>query len=182
MARVEKKAIVRELAEGIEKSQSMILTGAKGVNVKEIMELRNQVRSVAGRYCVVKNSLARIAVEEKGLNDLLPYIQETTGLTFISGEAVPVAKVLVNFSKGKDNFIIKGGVYESQMLDSKDIFRLAALPGRKVLLNNLLYTMHSPLIGLINVLQGSLRELIGTLSAIIERGEPNALHGREGEK
>ncbi len=140
----EKKAVVAEVSEQVSKAQSIILAEYRGLQVGEITKLRAEARKSGIYLRVLKNTLVRRAVDGTPFSDLA---SEMVGpLVFgISADPVAAAKVLNDFAKANDKFVIKGGALPNQVMDAKGIQALATLPSREELLSKLLGTMQAPI-------------------------------------
>ena len=167
MAKIElKQPVVQEIKGKLEASKGAVLTDYRGLNVAEVTELRNKLREVGVEYKVVKNTLARIAANEIGIEGLDGYLEGPTAIAYGIEDAVAPAKVLSEFAKAHVNLEIKAGILEGKVIDLNGVKALADLPSREVLLAKLLGSMQSPLYGMANVLQGNLRNLVYVLDAV----------------
>ncbi len=167
MKREEKQQLVNELHEKFSTATVAILTEFNGLSVSEMTELRQKLRGVKGELCVVKNTLARRAVEGTSMAATQDAFQGPIAVTFGYADPVAPAKILKEFvDKRTEKIKIKIGVVEGQVLDSKDLKRVASLPKKEVLIADLIGRMQSPISGLVGGLQGILRKFVYTLSAI----------------
>lgn len=166
MARPEKVAIVEELAEKLQKSQGVVLTDYRGLDVQTMTELRSKLRAAGVEYKVVKNTLTRLAVRKAGFE---PFDEVLTGPTAIAlgyDDPVTAAKILIDFAKTHEDLEIKGGVLNGVFISVDEVNRLAKLPSRPELLAKLVSTMQGPIYSLVSVLQGTLRNLVYVLDAV----------------
>ena len=136
MARPDKAAKVEELVDKFNNSAAAVLTEYRGLTVKDLQDLR---RSFGGdaTYAVAKNTLARIAAKEAGLEGLEESLTGPTAIAFITGDVAAVTKGLKNFAKDNPSLAIKGGVMDGNILDAKAVLKLADLESREVLLAKL---------------------------------------------
>jgi large subunit ribosomal protein L10 len=133
MARPDKVAAVAELVEQFGGSTAAILTEYRGLTVAQLKELRNLLRDNA-TYAVVKNTLAKIAVREAGIEGVDEALQGPTAIAFVTGDPVLVAKQLRDFAKANHNLVLKGGVLEGSALKSDEVVKLADMDSREVTL------------------------------------------------
>src|SRR5687768_14042919 len=117
MARPEKAQAVAEITERFNDSDAALLTEYRGLHVGEIAELRGALREAHTEYKVLKNTLARIAVREVGLEELVEMLEGPTAVAFVKGDAVEAAKALDDASKKFPVLVIKGGVVEGKIID-----------------------------------------------------------------
>ena len=94
MARPEKEAAVRELSERFNAASAALLTEYRGLSVGDMSAVRSTLRAAGADYKVSKNTLARIAVRELGLEGLVDQLLGPTAIAFVSGDAVETAKAL----------------------------------------------------------------------------------------
>jgi large subunit ribosomal protein L10 len=144
MARADKQAAVTEIADEFSASVGAVLTEYRGLTVKELKDLRRSLGANAD-YAVVKNTLAKIAAKNVGIEGFDDLLTGPTAVAFIKGDVVEAAKGLRDFAKANPNLVIKGGVYEGKLLDAKEVARLADLESREVLLAKLAGAMTASL-------------------------------------
>jgi large subunit ribosomal protein L10 len=145
MARPEKAAVVEEIRSKLSDSDAAVLTEYRGLTVPELAELRGALRPAGAEYKVFKNTLARRAVEEAGLSELVPLLLGPTAIAFVKGDAVTAAKALRDFGRSNDALVIKGGLLGPRVLTKADIEALAEIQPRDVLLARLAGGFQAPL-------------------------------------
>jgi len=142
-----KKAAVEEIVAGIANAQTMVVAEYRGISVASMTELRANARKEGVYLRVLKNTLARRAVEGTSFAALA---EQMVGLFLGAaggGGAVAAAKVLHQFAKKDDKIIIKAGSYNGDMLDAARVGELASIPSREELLSKLLFVMQAPVSG-----------------------------------
>ena len=144
MARADKQAAVAEIADEFSASVGAVLTEYRGLTVKELKDLRRSLGANAD-YAVVKNTLAKIAAKNVGIEGFDDLLTGPTAIAFIKGDVVEAAKGLRDFAKANPNLVIKGGVYEGKSLDAAEVAKLADLESREVLLAKLAGAMTASL-------------------------------------
>ncbi|MDI3548843.1 MAG: large subunit ribosomal protein [Halanaerobiales bacterium] len=169
MARPDKEATVAELAEKLTNAKSVVVTDYMGLDVAEITELRKRLREAGVEYKVVKNTLARLAAKQAGIETITDFFVGPTAIAFGIEDAVSPAKILVDFSEDHDELEIKGGALNGEIINIDKVKSLAKIPPRDVLLAKALAGMKAPISGLVNVLQGNLRGLVQVLNQIKEQ-------------
>ena len=181
MARAEKQAAVTEIVESFNDAAGAVLTDYRGLTVKELQELRRSLGENAN-YAVVKNTLAKLAAKEAGIDGFDDLLTGPTAIAFINGDVVEAAKGLRDFAKANPALIIKGGVLDGQPLDAKEIAKLASLESREVLLGKLAGAMLASLSQAVYLLNAPLAQaarLAGALQAKAEQ-DPTILAGGAG--
>lgn len=138
-----KKAVVAEVSEQLGSAQAIVLAEYRGMPVSDLTLLRAKARASGVYFRVLKNTLVRRAVEGTPFSDLASQMvgQLVYGL---SSDPVAVAKVIHEFSKGNDKFVVKGGALPHQVLSAAEVAALASLPSREALLASLMGTMQAP--------------------------------------
>ena len=161
----QKKAVVVEVSEQVSTAQAIIVAEYRGLQVGEMTELRAQARKSGVYLRVLKNTLVRRAVEGTPFSGLA---NEMVGpLVFgISSDPVSAAKVLSDFAKANDKFIIKAGAMPNQVMDVNGVEALASLPSREELLAKLLGTMQAPVAKFVRTLNEVPTKFVRGLAAV----------------
>jgi large subunit ribosomal protein L10 len=161
----QKEALVNEVKEKLQKSNSVVLVDYKGINVEDVTELRKRFRTAEVEYKVYKNTLFKRAASELGIETLHEYLQGTVAVAFGYNDAVAPAKTINQFIKDKPKtpISVKAGYIEGKIMDAKDVKALGDLPSREVLIAMLL-----------GGLQGTIRNLAYALNTIKENKEAEA--------
>jgi len=167
----EKQAIVAELKEKLARAKGVVLTNPRGLTVAQDTILRRRLRKAGIEYRVVKNTMTRIAAKELGLEGIEPYLEGPTALAFGFADPVAPAKALLDFARENKILEIKGGLVEGKVIGVDGVRALASLPPREVLIAQVLAGMQSPIVGLVNVLEGPIRKLAYVLDAIRKQKE-----------
>ena len=151
----QKKEIVKNLAEKMKNANAGVFVDYKGINVADDTALRNELRKAGVEYSVIKNTLARFAVEEIGYGALSDIFNGTTALA-TSGDQVAAAKILCNYAKDHDNFTVKAGFIDGEILDADGVIALSKIPSKEGLIAKVLGSLQSSLYGLAYVLQAKI--------------------------
>lgn len=128
-----KKAVVAGVAETLTNAQTVVIAEYAGVTVETMTSIRAQARQANVFLHVVKNTLARKAVEG---TKFAPLAEKMSGqlIYSISDDPIAAAKVISDFSKANDKVKIIAGMYNEQMLDVAGVKQLASIPSRDELL------------------------------------------------
>jgi large subunit ribosomal protein L10 len=184
MARAEKQAAVAEIVDSFNESAGAVLTEYRGLTVKQLQELRRSLGANAN-YAVVKNTLAKLAAKDAGIDGFDDLLTGPTAIAFIQGDVVEAAKGLRDFAKANPTLVIKGGVLDGKPLDAAEIAKLADLESREVLLGKLAGAMLASLsqaVYLLNAPIAQVARLAGALQAkrADEGQDPEDLAGGAG--
>jgi large subunit ribosomal protein L10 len=167
-----KEKIVEDLKQVFSRSKAGVLTDYRGLTTAELSELRAKLREAGIEYKVVKNSLAQIAVKNAGMDDLAGSFAGPMAVAFDFADSPVVAKVLADYIRtSKSIMTIKGGFLADRVLSSQEVETLSRLPSKQVLISQVMAGMKSPINGLVNVLAGPLRGIMGVLQARIKQLE-----------
>jgi large subunit ribosomal protein L10 len=150
----------------LEGSVAALLTEFRGLNVKELGELRASLRGSSTEYRVLKNTLTSLAVREVGYDGLVPLLQGPTAVAFVHGDAVQAAKDLAEFARTHPALVVKGGVLDGKVLDADEVRRLATLESREVLLARVAGLLQAPLQQAASLLAAPLRQVATMTSAL----------------
>lgn len=168
--RADKATAVAELSEHFQRANATLLTEYRGLTVAQITQLRRSL----GRdttYAVAKNTLAKRAAVDAGIDGLDDLFTGPTALAFVSGDPVDAAKGLREFAKAHPALIIKGGVFEGRALSGDEVRRLADLESREVLLAKLAGAMKANLGKAAAVFQAPLSKAARLAAALQEKRE-----------
>ncbi len=169
MNRTEKEATVGELREKFQQAQAAIITEYRGLTVAKVNELRRALEKEGAVYRVVKNTLARLAVEGTEYGVLQDQFLGPVAVTWAGQDAVAAAKVLTEFAKGSDALTIRSGALGGRLLTAADVDALAKLPSREQLLGQFLSVLVGPMRNLVGVLSGVPRNFVQVLHAIEQK-------------
>ena len=158
-------------------AKAAIVADYSGLNVQQLADLRSQLREAVVELHVVKNTLARRAVEETSFIPLADHFVGPTSVAFAQHDAVAMAKALTEYAKKEPKLNVRVGFVEGQLLTPEQITALAELPPREVLLARMLASVQSPVTGFVGVLQGILRQLVYALQAVRDAKEKASQEG-----
>ena len=136
MARPDKVTAVAELAEDFRSSTATVLTEYRGLSVTSMKKLRRNLGTDT-KYSVVKNTITKIAAKEAGFDVPSELLTGPSALAFIKGDPIVAAKSLRDFAKENPFLVIKGGIFEGKTVTAAEIYKLADLESREVLLAKL---------------------------------------------
>jgi large subunit ribosomal protein L10 len=161
----QKKAVVAEVNKQIAGAQAVVLAENRGIGVSEMTALRVQARKSGVYLRVLKNTLVRRAVDGTAFSDLA---NEMVGpiVYGISTDPVAVAKVLNDFAKSNDKFVIKSGAMPNKVMSASNIAALASLPSREELLAKLLGTMQARIAKFVRTLNEVPTKFVRGLAAV----------------
>lgn len=164
----EKKAVVAEVAEQVAAAQTVVVAEYRGITVENMTKLRAEARKSGVYLRVLKNTLVRRAFADTpfaGLSDQL-----VGPLAYgISKDPVAAAKVMHEFAKTNDKFIVKAGAMPNFLMSAKDVGNLASMPSREELLSKLLGTMQAPVTQFVRTLNEVPTKFVRGLAAVRDK-------------
>jgi len=161
----QKQATVSEVQARLQGAQAVIVAEYRGLNVERVTQLRSSARKSGVYLRVLKNTLARRAVQGTPFEKLSE--QMVGPLMYgISEDPVAGAKVLSEFAKDNELFVIKAGAMPGAVMSAKDVKALAQLPSREQLLATLLGTLQAPMTKLVRTMNEVPGKFVRTLAAL----------------
>jgi large subunit ribosomal protein L10 len=162
--RPEKKFLVREVAEQLEKSEYVFLTDFTGITVDESDELRGELASRGAEFHIVKNSVLKIAATERNISISEEFLSGPTAIV-TGGDPSGAAKVLGSFKKSKSKLTVKAGALGDRQLTAKEVSSLADLPNLETLQAQLLSLLGTPATRLVTLFNTPARQFVTVLAA-----------------
>ena len=165
-----KKEVVAEVSARLKSAQTVVLAEYRGLAVEDITVLRSRARASGVYLRVLKNTLARRAVQGTPFEKLAD--QMVGPLAYgISDDPVAAAKVLHAYAKGNEKLVIKGGMMPNYLMTAKEVGALATMPSRNELLAKLMGTMQAPITKFVQTLNEVPSKLVRTLAAVRDQKE-----------
>jgi large subunit ribosomal protein L10 len=131
-----KKSDVAIVKEKFQKSNMVILSDYRGINVGDVTKIRGDLKKSGAEYLVTKNTILKFAAKEANIEGLDKYLEGPTAITFGS-DYVSSAKILNDFAEKTDFYKIKAGVMDGKVISAEQVIKLAKLPSREMLLTQL---------------------------------------------
>ncbi len=168
-ARPEKVEAVEEIRAKLADSDATVLTEYRGLTVRAIADLRTSLRGAGAEYKVFKNTLARRAVDEAGIDGLTSLLEGPVAIAFVRGDAVAAAKALRDFGRANPALVVKGGLLGARVMSASDIEKLADIAPREVLLAQLAGGFQAPLVKAAGLFQAFTRNFAYGLKALVDQ-------------
>jgi len=179
MNKEQKKQIVEEFVEIFSES-GFYLMDFKGFNVAEMTELRNMLREANVSMRVVKNTLAKRALEEAGSDDsvresLNSFFKGPTGVVWSKVDSITPVRVLVRFLKKYDRGYIKAGLLDGALVKDTEIEKISKLPDKQELYAQVASSLNAPIIQLARVLNSIPQKFVLVIDAVREKKAGDAV-------
>lgn len=175
MASAKKVELVKKLKENLTKTKSLVLTDHTGTTHLQLEHLRKNVKKLGGDFLIVKNTLLKKALATTDFQDKVDekLLTGPTSLLIALDDEIAPIRELVKTSRELNLLKIKQGALSDRILTSEEVIRLAGLPGKEVLIGQLLGMLKSPQVRLVYTLKGNLIKLALILKAVAEKKQTN---------
>ena len=173
--KAQKREDINKIKEKASHAKMIVFTayakeGERGLSVDQLGILKKSLRGVDVKYVVAKKTLIDKAFQENKIEGVNVFgFGGSLGLAFAQGDEIATAKALNSFTRLNPAMKLLGGLLGTRFLDAAKVVELAKIPSREVLLGRAVGMIQYPLSGLVNVLQGNIRNLVLTLKAVESR-------------
>jgi len=171
VTKAKKAEQIEKLNVSLQKASSMIVGTFSKLTVAKDDQLRRTVRSVGGRYQVVKNTLAQRASEGTKVGDALKGLKGVTSIAYTEGDPVALAKALSKYVDDNPEFSFKSGVLEGRVISISEIKALATMPSKEELYSKLLFLINAPAQRLVTVMNAAGRDLAVVINQGVEKNK-----------
>ncbi len=170
-----KEEVLSQYADWIKRSEAVILVEYTGANMKSIDAIRAKIREAGGEFHIIKNTLARRAFAENGLEVPQDYLLKSTAISFAFTDPASTAKALTDATKGNEFVKVKGGLMGGKALNAAQVKALADMPPLPVMRATLLGVLQAPAGKLVRTIAEPARGLAAVVKAFSEKnGAPAA--------
>lgn len=174
MNKAEKAEVVVRVADKLKDATALYLLNYQGITVEEVNELRREFRKHNVEYRVVKNTLAKLAIDKVNKFDKIKdYLVGMTGMAISKEDPVAPAKIIKKFREKYNKLDLKACYIESSFFDGSKLDELATLPSKPEIVAGILGSLQSPISGVIGAINGVMRDLVGVLDAYINKNGSN---------
>jgi len=173
ISRERKEELVAIYRKQMAESQGVVLASYTALTMPQMQDLRRRARELDAQVFVIKNTLLDVMLKEQGLQAPQGLLTGATMAAFCHRDVPPVAKMLLGFSKEMEEgrFQVKGSVMERRFLNQAQTQALADLPGREVLLSQVLRSINAPASQVVGVVASGIRQVLNVLQAYVDKLE-----------
>ena len=164
-----KQEVLSQYADWMKRSEAVILVEYTGVKMKDLDNIRAKIREAGGEFHIVKNTLARRAFANNGMQFPSDYLVKSTAVSFAFTDPASTAKALADATKGLEFIKVKGGFMGSQTLNAAQVKALAEMPPLPVVRAQLLGVLQAPAGKLVRTIAEPARGLAAVLKAFAEK-------------
>lgn len=165
ITREKKGELVSEYVEKLQRSQAVYVTEYRGLKVKQLQDLRRELRASGGELVIAKNTLMSRALVQVGLPAPESLFTGPTAVALCFKDVAAPAKALNKYARDTKVLVVKGGLLGHSVFNEQGVQQLADLPGREQLLGQVVGVLQAPMSGLVTVLSGTVRGLMTVLNA-----------------
>ena len=173
-SKAQKEAMLAEYMEWLKKSQAVVLVEYSGLKMKDLDVIRAKARENGGEFHIVKNTLARLALEKAGYSVPVDFAEKSTAIGFAFTDAAGFTKALTEATKGMEAVKVKGGFLNAKALSAAQVKSLSSLPPLPVLRAQLLGVLQAPASKLVRTLAEPGRSLAYVVKAFSDKSAPAA--------
>ena len=149
----QKKTTVAALTERLQNSIAGVVVKYEGITVEADTKLRKELRENGVKYTVVKNTLIKRAADQADLSGVDEVLKETSAIATSEEDYVAAARILQKFADTHDNFKIKSGFLDGEMISLEKIDSLAKLPSKEQLLASVCMVFQAPMASFARAIQ-----------------------------
>jgi large subunit ribosomal protein L10 len=171
IGRLYKTKMLDELVAKLDRSQGLLVLSLSYLNVQKQRELRAKVRKADAKLLVVKNSLAKRALEKLHKKELVDSMSGTTAILTTAGDSIKLCKAVADFMKDNQGLSIKRSWIEGEFIDGSGVRELASLPSREVLLAQAFSGMKAPVNSFVYLLNNLITKFVIVLENIGKKKE-----------
>jgi large subunit ribosomal protein L10 len=141
----------------------------KGLNVAQVTELRRELRDARVSMRVVKNTLAKRALREVGIEGIDSFLAGETGIIWSEEDSVTPARVLLDFIKKHNKGVVKAGLADGTVVDGTQVIAISKLPTKMELYAQVASVLNAPIVKLARVLNAVPTKFVRTVDALREQ-------------
>lgn len=156
------------IVESLDKAGALYFTEYSGMTVEELTSLRVELKKAQADFHVVKNTVARKAIEGREEAVVAKMLKGQIGVVYAYGDVAAAAKAVVEGAKKFEKFKVVGGYFEKNAIGESTVNQIASLPPREVLLAKIIGSMVAPHRGLVGIINAVPSALVRVLNQIKE--------------
>ena len=170
MNKEKKKNYINEMTTQFDKSEAVIVAHYQGLTVKQLDDLRSQMRKHGIVFKVTKNRITKLALEKTKCKELSNLFTGPTAVAF-GEDAIMSARILSKFAKDNENLKLIGGIMDNEVLDQAGVLNVASLPTLDEARANIVGILNAPASKLVSILL-AYSEKMSSLSAENSETQP----------
>lgn len=171
--KAQKKELVKDIATSVKKAKSIAFIDCAGLEVKNVTQLRKDLKKEKAEMKVLKKSLMKLAFKDAKGDAKIEYLETAgpkTAVFCYEDEVAPVRNIYL-FSRKHKTLKLRAGILGDKQLDAKEIMALAILPSKQELLASVVGSIAAPISGFVGVLSANLRSLVYVLNEVSKKAK-----------
>ena len=169
MPTADKAKTIEQAKDWYSKSVGVVFTDYRGLKVKEVQQLRRDLRKKGAEIHVLKNTLFRIAAGDDVSNIPDAMHNGPTAVAFVFENETDCAKALFDYAKTNKNLKVKGGFFGGRAMNAKEVEAFSTLPPREVLIAQVIGAIAAPLTTLIGTIEALYADPIRVIGAVADK-------------
>jgi large subunit ribosomal protein L10 len=165
----DKEKKVTEFTESLKKSKIVFIGQYQGLTVEQVSGLRRQLKENGSEMKIVKNTLARMAVEKAGFGEMAEHLVGPIAFFLGNESAVQAPKIVMDFAKGNELLIIRNGYFAGKVVDAKLLRELADLPPMPQLRIRFAMAVSAPPKKFLNLMIAPMKQFVTTLDVLYKK-------------
>ncbi len=169
MPNAQNKEMLENIKADLEASSAVWIVDYRGLTVKQIQELRRNIREGDGQMKVYKNTIMHLALKESDLPTLDDLLAGPSAFVFAGSDVAASAKAIKDYAKGNENLVIKGGLMDGAQISAQEVEAIASLPSREELMAQIAGAISGVARGLATTINGVPRGLAQAISQVAQQ-------------
>lgn len=174
ISRQRKEELLAQYVDLLNESRAIFIAEYKGLSVKDVEALREEVIKADGAFHITKNTLLRKALADSGRPVPTDILSGQVATGFALGEVPSVAKAMVDYAKSQDKFVLRGGVLEASTLSAEQVKALADLPSLDQLRGQIIGLISAPAQNIVSAVANGVRQLVNVIDAYAKKDDAAA--------
>jgi len=173
ITRAHKEEMVAEYHRQIDESTGFVMAEYNALSVPQMQDLRRQTRQAEGEVFVIKNTLFKLVLEERGLTVPEDLMTGSMVVGFSHKDVPSLAKLFRNAARDfeADCLIVRGGLLEGRIFGQDEVAAVSNLPTREELLSMVLRTINAPATQTVGVVASGIRQVLNVVKAYADKLE-----------
>ncbi|MSP14217.1 MAG: 50S ribosomal protein L10 [Chloroflexi bacterium] len=169
LTRDEKGKILDELNEKLGRAEAVLISDYRGLRVKDIQNVRGQLRKSDANLIVVKNTLLRLALEKNGLPTPEKLLSGPTAAAICFSDIAGPAKILNDFARDTKILTIKGAIIGHSVVEAAGFDAVVNMPTRAEIFSKVLRAFNAPSTNVVGTVAGGIRQILNVLQARVDQ-------------
>ena len=158
-----------KIKDELSEASAMWIVDYRGLTVKEIQQLRRDIRETGAQMKVYKNTIMHLALAESEMPTLDDVLEGPSAFVFAGDDAAGAAKAIKTFAKKNENLSIKGGIMDGEAYDAAQVEAIASLPSKEELIGQVAGLLNNIIAGIATSINGVPRGIAQATSQVADQ-------------